>query len=385
MDILAGFPASVAALTLEWRRQLHAGYPDWSERPYPGWKALGWVHPRAGYLLGLFPQPGSLRLIFEWGALLRDPKGLLKNGGRQVRYLEVTGAGVQPIAAVREFLRQSVALPPRRAERLALLAAMEADSARVGEPPPAPPKPAKPRSTAAKRASGFDRALAEARACTLCAAYLPLGPRPVLQLSESVRILVIGQAPGAKVHASGIPWDDASGRRLREWMGLDEAVFYDASRVGLLPMGFCYPGKAGGGDAPPRPECAPAWHGRLLASCRELRLTVLIGRYALSAYGPTAALPFEAQAGAAKTQGAPGNAGKRSSGGGTGAQMRGKAAPSPADSVTELLKNFGAFGQERMPLVHPSPRNGIWLRKHPWFERDLVPELRRRVQRALEG
>jgi uracil-DNA glycosylase len=126
----------------------------------------------------------------------------------------------------------------------------------------------------------LDVLLAKIRACIVCAAQLPLGPRPVVQIGTQARLLIVGQAPGTKVHASGVPWDDASGRRLREWLGIDESIFYDASRVAIVPMGFCYPGRGGGGDLPPRPECAPLWFDRVLAQLPNIELTLLIGQYA---------------------------------------------------------------------------------------------------------
>ena len=127
--------------------------------------------------------------------------------------------------------------------------------------------------------------LREARACTVCQAALPLGARPVLQAAATARLLIVGQAPGSKVHATGMPWDDASGDRLREWLQIDRAVFYDADRVAIVPMGFCYPGAAeAGGDRPPRRECAPLWHARLLGHLREIRCTLLVGQYAQRHY-----------------------------------------------------------------------------------------------------
>ena len=126
----------------------------------------------------------------------------------------------------------------------------------------------------------LDDLLADIRACRLCEASLPLGPRPVLRASSGARLLIVGQAPGTRVHASGVPWDDASGRRLRDWLGLEPDDFYDASRVAIVPMGFCYPGRAGSGDAPPRPECRATWHPRLLPLLPHVELTLLIGQYA---------------------------------------------------------------------------------------------------------
>lgn len=182
----------------------------------------------------------------------------------------------------------------------------------------------------------LDQLVDEIRACTLCAAHLPLGPRPVVRLGTRARLLIIGQAPGTKVHASGIPWDDASGERLRHWLGVDRAVFYDPTRIAIMPMGFCYPGRGKGGDLPPRPECAPTWHARVLGEMPRVRLTLLIGQYAQARYL---------------------DAGKQSL----------------EDTVrgwrTHLERGF-------FPLPHPSPRNTLWLKRRPWFEAEVVPALR---------
>jgi uracil-DNA glycosylase len=186
--------------------------------------------------------------------------------------------------------------------------------------------------------------LHDVRSCTRCAEHLPLGPRPILQLHGSARILIAGQAPGRKVHESGIPFADASGDRLREWLGLTRAVFYDAEQVAILPMGFCYPGTGESGDLPPRPECAPAWRERLLAFATSLRLTLVIGRYAQAYHLPDA--------------------------------------PS---SLTATVAAWRDYWPAVTPLPHPSPRNNIWLKKNPWFERELVPELQARVALLLRG
>lgn len=185
--------------------------------------------------------------------------------------------------------------------------------------------------------------LAEIRRCSVCVAHLPHAPRPVLQAGRKARIVIIGQAPGAKVHENGVPWRDQSGNRLREWMGLGEATFYDPSRVALVPMGFCYPGAAKGADLPPRPECAPLWHERLLRLLPDLRLTLLVGIHAQARYL--------------------GDLGPR--------------------TMTETVRAFAACGPERFPLPHPSWRSGGWMRRNSWFEADVVPELRRRVSAAL--
>ena len=180
-------------------------------------------------------------------------------------------------------------------------------------------------------------------ACTLCAAHLPLGPRPVARFSATSRILIIGQAPGSKVHASGIPWDDDSGDRLREWLGLDKRAFYDAAQVAQMPMGFCYPGKASGGDLPPRRECAPQWHDAVLGVLPEDRLTLLVGIHAQARYLPHL---------------------KRL-------------------SLAERVARFG----EDLPFValpHPAWRSRVFMAKHTWFEADVLPQLRRMVRGALD-
>jgi uracil-DNA glycosylase len=190
------------------------------------------------------------------------------------------------------------------------------------------------------------RLLREVRACQLCVANLPLGPRPVLQLASTARLLIIGQAPGSKVHHSGIPWNDASGDRLRDWLQLDPSVFYDDARVAILPMGFCYPGAADNqGDMPPRPECAPHWHERLLRHLPDLQMTLLVGQYAQRHYL------------------------------GTGRK----------NSMTETVKAFAAYRPQYFPLPHPSWRSRIWMRKHPWYEHSVIPELRKAVRKAIRG
>jgi uracil-DNA glycosylase len=188
------------------------------------------------------------------------------------------------------------------------------------------------------------RLLHDVRACQICSAYLPLGSRPVVQLASTARLLIIGQAPGSKVHHSGIPWSDASGDRLRDWLLMDRSVFYDKAQVAILPMGFCYPGAGESrGDLPPRPECAPLWHERLLKHLPHLEVTVLVGQYAQRHY--------------------------------LGSQRM--------SSMTETVKAFTAYGPQFFPLPHPSWRSIIWMRKHAWFERCVIPELRRVVRKAI--
>ena len=186
----------------------------------------------------------------------------------------------------------------------------------------------------------------EVRGCTLCAAELPLGPRPIVSLPRQARILVIGQAPGTAVHASGVAWDDPSGDHLREWMGVSRELFYASKRIAIMPMGFCYPGRKNGGDAPPRPECAPQWHDRIREALPAVRLTMLIGRYAQQYY------------------------------------LRGDGGRGVA-SVTETVRSFRDYAPERLPLPHPSWRSKIWMAKNPWFEKELLPELRRAVEKLL--
>ena len=185
--------------------------------------------------------------------------------------------------------------------------------------------------------------LSEVRACRTCEAQLPLGPRPVLRASNTARLLIIGQAPGTRVHQSGIPWDDPSGDRLRDWMQLDPEQFYDEQHIAIIPMGFCYPGKGKSGDLPPRPECAPQWHARLLAEMPALRLTLLIGQYAQQYYL---------------------DSGRR--------------------SLAETVQGWQTCLPGHFPLPHPSPRNIRWFRNNPWFETAVLPAFRRQVKRALE-
>ena len=190
--------------------------------------------------------------------------------------------------------------------------------------------------------ASFSSLLAEVRACSICEAHLPLGPRPILQLHPRARVLIAGQAPGRKVHESGVPFDDASGNRLREWLSVTREVFYDPRQVAILPMGFCFPGSGRAGDLPPRPECAPAWRQQLLHKLPHLELTLVLGQYA-QAY----------------------HFGEQSS------------------SLTELVKSWRIYWPHMVPLPHPSPRNNLWLRRNPWFEDKLLPSLRKRVSEVL--
>lgn len=180
------------------------------------------------------------------------------------------------------------------------------------------------------------------RTCDLCTASLPLGPRPVLQCHGSARILIAGQAPGRKVHESGIPFQDASGDRLRSWLGITPDVFYDERKVAILPMGFCFPGTGASGDLPPRPECAPAWRRELLDHLKNLQLTLVIGQYAQLHHLPSA-----------------------------------------GSSVTEVVQSWREYWPSVVPLPHPSPRNNRWIIQNPWFAEKLLPALKTRVSEVL--
>ena len=195
------------------------------------------------------------------------------------------------------------------------------------------------------RPATLDSLLAAVRACRVCEAHLPLGPRPVVQAGASARILIVGQAPGAKVHASGVPWDDRSGDRLRDWMGIDVAAFHDPSRVAIVPMGLCYPGRGASGDRAPRRECAPLWLDRLLAQLRLIELTLLVGRYAQA--------HFLRAAGAGPT------------------------------SVTATVRDWRVHAPDVIPMPHPSPRNVAWFKANPWFDAELVPVLRQRIRKLI--
>jgi len=188
------------------------------------------------------------------------------------------------------------------------------------------------------------RLLTEIRGCTLCAAHLPLGPRPTVRAKASARILIVGQAPGTKVHETGIPWNDRSGDRLRDWLQLDRDRFYDDANIAIVPMGFCYPGRdANGGDKPPRPECAPQWHPRILPLLPNIGATLLVGSYAQKRF-------FGDQA---------------------------------KENMTATVAAWRGYAPEIFPLPHPSWRNTAWLRKNPWFETGLLPVLRNRVKKLF--
>ncbi|EHI9274061.1 uracil-DNA glycosylase family protein [Vibrio vulnificus] len=184
--------------------------------------------------------------------------------------------------------------------------------------------------------------LTQIRACQVCASALPLGANPVVQAHSEAKILIIGQAPGTKVHHTSIPWNDASGNRLREWLDIEKQTFYNPKQIAIMPMGFCYPGQGQSGDLPPRKECAPLWHEALLKLLPNIELTLLIGQYAQNRY-----------------------------------------LSSKPKTVTETVQNWQAWLPDYLPLPHPSPRNTLWLRKNPWFEEQTVPYLRQQVHQRL--
>lgn len=183
--------------------------------------------------------------------------------------------------------------------------------------------------------------LAEVRRCDECVAQLPNAPKPILRASSTARLLIVGQAPGTKVHATGIPWNDPSGHRLREWLQLDRTMFYDETQIAIIPMGFCYPGKGKSGDLPPRPECAPRWHPLLLQHLPHLQLKLLIGQYAQRYY------------------------------------------LSSNQNLTETVRNWQNYLPHCLPLPHPSPRNQLWLQRNPWFATEVIPALRQRIQEVF--
>ena len=184
--------------------------------------------------------------------------------------------------------------------------------------------------------------LADVRSCSLCSEQLENGVRPVLQAGVKATILIAGQAPGSRVHATGVPFDDPSGNRLREWMGVDKTVFYDPDKIAILPMAFCYPGKGKSGDLPPMPICATTWRKQLLATLPNLQLTLAIGQYAQAWH-----------------------------------------LASLEKNLTETVRNWQRYGPSTLPLPHPSPRNNIWLSKNAWFSDEVIPALRLRVKSAL--
>jgi uracil-DNA glycosylase len=186
--------------------------------------------------------------------------------------------------------------------------------------------------------------LRDARACDLCRADLPLGPRPVLQVSDQAPILIAGQAPGSKVHATGIPFDDPSGDRLRRWLGVEREVFYDPAKFAILPMGFCFPGTGKSGDLPPRPECAERWRQLFLEAMPQIEMTLIIGRYATHWHLPET---------------------KR-------------------QTLTRTVGNWRQNFPQQLPMPHPSPRNIRWFKNNPWFETEVIPALQKQVRFLLQ-
>ena len=184
----------------------------------------------------------------------------------------------------------------------------------------------------------------EIRACTLCTDHLPLGPRPVIQVSTSASILIVGQAPGSRVHETGVPFDDPSGDRLRDWLGIDKDVFYDKSKIALVPMGFCFPGTGKSGDLPPRPECADTWRVKLLEQLPNIKLTIVVGQYAQAWHLDKV----------------------------------------NKENLTETVRAWKEYWPRAIPLPHPSPRNNIWLKKNSWFEGDVLPSLKKRIRALLK-
>ena len=188
----------------------------------------------------------------------------------------------------------------------------------------------------------FETLLKDVHDCRLCEKHLPLGPRPVVQMHPNAKILIAGQAPGSVVHASGVSFDDASGHRLRTWMGVDRKTFYDAQKIALLPMGFCYPGRGSSGDLPPRPECASTWREELLSHLPNIQLTLVLGQYAQSYH-----------------------------------------IKEKYSSLTELVRDWKSFWPQLLPLPHPSPRNNIWLKKNLWFTAEVLPRLTNKVKQLI--
>lgn len=188
----------------------------------------------------------------------------------------------------------------------------------------------------------LDKLLAQIRACTICS-DLPLGPKPLLQAGQTAKVLIVGQAPGSKTHVKGRPFDDASGKRLRDWLGVTDSQFYDPANFAIVPMGFCFPGTGRGGDLPPRPECAPQWRQPLLDGLPEIELTLVLGQYAMNWHLPSA----------------------------------------KGHSLTKTVERWEEFWPNILPLPHPSPRNIRWFRNNPWFEKDVIPHLQKRIRSLI--
>ena len=191
----------------------------------------------------------------------------------------------------------------------------------------------------------MDKLLLEVRGCIVCKSFIPLSPKPIIQASPYSKILIIGQAPGLKVQNSGIPWDDESGNELRRWLNVSKEQFYNPDIFGLIPMGFCYPGKGASGDLPPRPECAPLWHKKIIDRMKDIRLTILIGQYAQKYYLGNS---FNV-------------------------------------SLTENVRNYKQYLPQFLPLVHPSPRNKIWQKRNLWFEEEIIPALQYIIREFIDG
>jgi uracil-DNA glycosylase len=195
-----------------------------------------------------------------------------------------------------------------------------------------------------RREESLAELLARVRACRLCEKHLPLGPKPILRAAASARVLIVGQAPGTRVHATGIPWNDPSGDRLRDWLGVDRDTFYDESRIAIIPTGLCYPGRGTSGDLPPRPECAPTWHPPLLEHLPRVELILLVGQYAQAYYLGERRKP----------------------------------------TLTNTVRAWREYAPRYWPLPHPSPRNQLWLKRNPWFASKALPALRRRFRTLVD-
>lgn len=191
--------------------------------------------------------------------------------------------------------------------------------------------------------SSLSSLVKDIRSCNICDNFLPAGPRPIVQVNQTAKILIVGQAPGSKVHATGIPFDDPSGDRLRDWMGIDKSTFYDASKIAIVPMGFCYPGTGKSGDLAPRRECADNWRVPLLKMLSSIELTLIIGQYAIEWH----------------------------------------LNDTKKKTLTETVKSWQTYWPQNVVLPHPSPRNNIWLKKNEWFTADVLPKLKSRVQQLL--
>lgn len=191
----------------------------------------------------------------------------------------------------------------------------------------------------------LEQLLQRVRACTVCAEHLPFPPKPVLRAKKSARLMIVGQAPGTKVQETGIPWNDPSGDRLREWLQMDRETFYDEASIAIIPAGFCYPGRGKSGDMPPRPECAPLWHPPLRAALPKIKLTLLVGSYAQAYY--------------------------------LGARRK--------ETLSDTVRAYAEYLPDFFPLPHPSPRNRLWLKQRPWFDAEVVPALRNHLGQILKA